>query len=479
MTIRHQLVPLHHYIAMNILFLLLGLALGFGIAWLLFRNGKENTETAVLKSRLESSSMDISKAEEELKELKTAAARELTFEKEKLSAEISHLTQKLHESELSLAVERQNLIAQKENLESLRKELDAIHKKYSTEFENIANRILEEKSVKFTEQNKTNLDIILNPLKERIKDFEDKVDKTYKAESAERITLKTEIKNLVELNTKISQEANNLATALKGDNKMQGNWGEVILEKILERSGLEKGREYLTQTHTSNVDGDTIRPDVVVLLPDDKHLIIDSKVSLLAYESLVNAPDEDTRLKYVKLHLESLRAHIKGLGDKKYDTSLAFHTPDFVLLFLPIESSFSMAIQSDNDLFNYAWDKKVVLVSPSTLLATLRTIASMWKQQKQTANAMQIAEEGGKLYDKFVGFVEDLISVGRKMDEAKGQYGEAMKKLSDGSGNLVGRAEKMRKLGAKVSKLLPPKLVERTEGEESTPAIKNDILKNE
>ncbi|HXC04763.1 MAG TPA: DNA recombination protein RmuC, partial [Bacteroidia bacterium] len=407
------------------------------------------------------------KLENELRELKTSAARELNAEREKLGADISRLTREVHESELSLARERQDLIAQKENLENLRKELDTIHKKYTTEFEVIASKILEEKSSKFTEQNKTNLDIILNPLKERIKDFEAKVDKTYKAESDERISLKTEIKNLVELNTKISQEANNLATALKGDNKMQGNWGEVILEKILERSGLEKGREYLTQASTSNVDGDTIRPDVVVLLPDDKHLIIDSKVSLLAYEALVNATDEESRLRFVKAHLESLRAHIKGLGDKKYDTSLAFNTPDFVLLFLPIESSFSMAIQSDNDLFNYAWDKKVVLVSPSTLLATLRTIASMWKQAKQTANAMQIAEEGGKLYDKFVGFVEDLIAVGRKMDEAKGQYGEAMKKLSDGTGNLVGRAEKMRKLGAKVSKLLPPKLVERTEGDEN------------
>jgi DNA recombination protein RmuC len=453
---------------MNILFLLIGLLFGFSLAWLLFRNGKGETETAVLQTKLQVAVLEVSKLTDELRSIRLAAALELAAEKEKLAAEIRNLSERLAEANVKVAREEQALKSGQETLETLRKELDTVHKKYSTEFENIASKILEEKSLKFTEQNKNNLDIILNPLKERIKDFELKVDKAYKTESDERITLKTEIKNLVELNTKISQEANNLATALKGDNKIQGNWGEVILEKILERSGLEKDREYRTQFVTSNMEGSTIKPDVVVMLPDEKHIIIDSKVSLLAYEALVNAQDEESRQRFVKAHLESVKSHIKGLSDKNYASSKAFDTPDFVLLFIPIESSFSIAIQADGELFNYAWDRKVVIVSPSTLLATLRTIASMWKQQKQTANALEIAEEGGKLYDKFVGFVEDLIAIGKKMDEAKVSYGEAMKKLTEGSGNLVGRAVKMQKLGAKVSKLLPTRVVERAEDNDQT-----------
>ncbi len=453
---------------MDFLFLLAGLILGFVLAWVLFRNGKGDTQTAVLQSQLEGSVRETQRLAGELKDLRENVRHELSVEKEKYSAELRQLNEMLNSSNIKLAQEGESVKAQKETLDTLRRELDLVHKKYSLEFENIANKILEEKSLKFTEQNKNSLDIILNPLKEKLKDFEEKVDKSYKAESAERITLKAEIKNLIELNTKISLEANNLATALKGDNKMQGNWGEVILEKILERSGLEKDREYRTQFVTSNVEGSTIKPDVVVLLPEGKHIIIDSKVSLVAYEAMVNSADDEARTKFQRLHVESVKAHIKGLSDKNYSTSPEFNTPDFVLLFIPIESSFSIAIQADNDLFNYAWDKKVVLVSPSTLLATLRTIASLWKQEKQTANALEIAAEGGKLYDKFVGFCEDLILVGRKMDEAKSTYGDAMKKLSEGSGNLVGRAEKMKKLGAKVSKLLPPKLVERTEGDENS-----------
>jgi DNA recombination protein RmuC len=453
---------------MEILFLLTGLALGFGIAWLLFKRGNTDANTAVLETRLQQSAEDIRRLSTELSTLRETSARELAVEKEKLGTEIKSLSEKLGTANMQVAREEQALKSQKETLDTLREELNLVHKKYSTEFENIASKILEEKSQKFTDQNKSNLDIILNPLKEKIKDFEEKVDKTYKAESAERITLKAEIKNLVELNTKISLEANNLATALKGDNKMQGNWGEVILEKIMERSGLEKDREYRTQFVTSNVDGATIKPDVVVMLPDNKHIVIDSKVSLLAYEAMVNSTDEDLRSRHLKSHIDSLKSHIKGLSEKNYATSAEFNTPDFVLLFVPIESSFSIAIQADTELFNYAWDRKVVIVSPSTLLATLRTVASIWKQEKQTANALEIAAEGGKLYDKFVSFVEDLIGIGKKMDEAKNSYGEAMKKLTDGTGNLVNRAEKMRKLGAKVSKLLPTKLVERTEDNEDT-----------
>ncbi|MEP7169301.1 MAG: DNA recombination protein RmuC [Bacteroidota bacterium] len=350
-----------------------------------------------------------------------------------------------------------------EKLKTQKEELSELQIRFTKEFENLANKILEEKTHKFTEQNKTNLDVILNPLKEKIKDFEQKVELAYKTESAERNTLKGEIRSLVELNKKISEEANNLATALKGDNKQQGNWGEVVLEKILEVSGLIKDREYKTQFVTTNDEGDRIKPDVVIFLPDEKHIIIDSKVSLVAYDAYVNAPDEEVRLGFRKAHIDSVRSHIKLLGDKNYQTAFGLNTPDFILLFVPIESSFSVAIQADQDLFNYAWDRKIVIVSPTTLLATLRTISSIWKQERQTRNALQIAEEGGKLYDKFVGFVEDLLKVGRKMDDAKKDYVEAMSKLTDGSGNLVRRAEKMKELGAKAGKSLPLQIIERAE----------------
>jgi DNA recombination protein RmuC len=348
-----------------------------------------------------------------------------------------------------------------EKLKSQKEELSELQVRFTKEFENLANKILEEKSSKFTEQNRANLDVILNPLKEKIKDFEQKVELAYKAESAERNTLKGEIRNLVELNKKISEEANNLATALKGDNKQQGNWGEVVLEKILERSGLIKDQEYKTQFVTTNDDGDRIKPDVVVFLPDEKHIVIDSKVSLVAYDAFVNSAEDEDRVRFRKAHIDSVRSHIKLLGEKNYQTASGLTTPDFILLFIPIESSFSVAIQADQEIFNYAWDRKIVLVSPSTLLATLRTVSSIWKQERQTRNALQIAEEGGKLYDKFVGFVEDLVRVGRKMDEAKIDYTEAMKKLTDGTGNLVKRAEKMKELGAKAGKSLPQQIIER------------------
>ena len=347
--------------------------------------------------------------------------------------------------------------ARNENLEKKlaeqKGELEQLNKKFTTEFENLANRILEEKSRKFTDQNKVNLDIILNPFKEKLKEFEQKVDQTYRSESAERITLKAEIKNLVELNKQISEEANNLATALKGDNKQQGNWGEMVLEKILERSGLIPEVEYKTQITSTNVEGEKIRPDVVIFLPDNKHVIVDSKVSLVAYNACVNAITEEERLKFLKLHIESLRNHIKLLSDKDYQTAEGLESPDFVLLFVPIESSFSLAVQGDAELFNFAWDRKIVIVSPSTLLATLRTIASIWKQERQTRNAIEIAEEGGKLYDKFVAFYEDLKKVGEKMDEGKKIYTESM--------NLVRRAEKMRELGAKHTKQLPQNIIDR------------------
>jgi DNA recombination protein RmuC len=348
----------------------------------------------------------------------------------------------------------------------LKAELENINKKYTTEFENIANKILDEKSKKFTDQNKTNIDTILNPLKERIKEFEEKVDKAYKAESAERTTLKAEIKNLIDLNKQVSEEANNLAKALKGENKTQGNWGELILEKVLERSGLVKDQEYRLQFSTQNDEGKRIQPDVVVILPDNKHIIIDSKVSLVAYEALVNSDNEEAKEALIKDHIASVRNHIKQLAEKNYQSSSDFNTPDFVLLFIPIESSFSIAVQADQEMFNFAWDKKIVIVSPSTLLATLRTISSVWKQERQTKNAIEIAKQSGALYDKFVGFLEDMDKIGKNINATKDVYDAALNKLHKGTGNLVKRALDIEKLGAKTTKQISTKFVETDEPKE-------------
>ena len=434
---------------MEIVFLIVGVIIGAALAFLFLRS-KGQTELGAVAEKarlLEGATVEL---KNEIRLLAENSEAKLNEERCKAQA----LTQELASTKADNNNLHQRLLEQKEELEQL-------NQKFTKEFENLANRILDEKSQKFTEQNRSNLDVILNPLKEKIKEFEQRVEQTYKIESAERITLKTEIKNLIELNKQLSEDANNLAVALKGDNKQQGNWGELVLEKILERSGLKEGTEYKTQVTTANGDGRTIKPDVVIFLPDEKHIIVDSKVSLVAYEACVNAPDEESRTRFLKQHIESVRSHIKLLSDKSYQTANGYHSPDFVLLFVPIESSFSLALQGDAELFSFAWDRKIVIVSPSTLLATLRTIASIWKQERQTRNALEIAEEGGKLYDKFVTFYEDLKDVGKKMDGAKESYVDAMKKLYDGSGNLVRRAEKMRELGAKTNKQLPQNLIDR------------------
>ncbi|MFN8321609.1 MAG: DNA recombination protein RmuC [Chitinophagales bacterium] len=434
---------------MDILFLVIGLVVGFAFAYFFLK-----AKSGVVISALTEKTKFLEVSSEELKlNLRSA----LSESDNKLSEE-RRKADELSSALASSKTERDNLL---EKLTAQKGELEQLNQKFTKEFENLANRILDEKSQKFTDQNRNNLDIILNPFKDKLKEFEQKVDQAYKSESAERITLKTEIKNLVELNKQISEEANNLATALKGDNKQQGNWGEMVLEKILERSGLKQGDEYRTQFTSTNVDGDKIKPDVVILLPDNKHIVIDSKVSLVAYNACVNSTNEEERLKFLKAHIESLRGHVRLLSDKNYQTAAGLETPDFVLLFVPIESSFSLAVQGDAELFNYAWDRKIVVVSPSTLLATLRTIASIWKQERQTRNAIEIAEEGGKLYDKFVSFVEDLIKVGNGIKKTQSDYEEAMKKLHEGTGNLVRRAEKMKELGAKTTKQLPQGLIDR------------------
>jgi DNA recombination protein RmuC len=339
-------------------------------------------------------------------------------------------------------------------------ELEQIQKRLTVEFENVAHRILKEHSTEFTSLNQKNIGEILTPLRDKITTFEKKVEESYEKSLRDQIDLKMELKKLQELNHKISNDAQNLTNALKGDVKKQGNWGEVILERVLERSGLTPGREFEREVVDENSDGKQIRPDVIIHLPDKKHLIVDSKVSLVAYERLVNEPSDELRIQHLADHLKSLRSHIKLLSDKHYPTAKNLNSPDFVLLFLPIESSFSIAIQEDQELFNYAWDNKVVIVSPSTLLATLRTIASIWKQENQTKNALEIASLGASLYDKFVNFVQDLEKVGKGIETAQTNYSNALNKLHTGKGNLVRTSEKLKDLGIKTQKALPDYLIE-------------------
>ena len=346
-----------------------------------------------------------------------------------------------------------------ERLDTQKKELTELQQHFTKEFENIANRILKQNSSDFTDVNVKHLTDIVNPLKDKISLFEKKVEDAYDKELRDKLSLREEVRKLTELNTRISEEATNLTKALKGDVKKQGNWGEIVLERVLERSGLRKGIEYTREEQIEGDVGQVYRPDVIVHLPDNKHIIVDSKVSLLAYENFVNAND-DEKDAYLKAHIVSLRNHIKGLGDKCYQNSPTLNSPDFVLMFLPIEGSFSVALQADNELYSFAWDRKIVVVSPTTLLATLRTIASIWKQENQTKNDQEIARLGGALYDKLVGCVEDLNKVKLNIDRASASHNDAMKKLQLGAGNVFVTAEKMKQLGAKTSKQLPEDLQE-------------------
>lgn len=325
----------------------------------------------------------------------------------------------------------------------------------SMQFENLAQKIFEEKSSKFSDQNYKQLSTLLDPLKERIKDFEKKVDDTYSQERYERGHLKGEISKLIELNTSMSKEAQNLVLALKGENKTQGNWGEMILENILERSGLRKGEEYLTQETVRNEDGEMLRPDVIVRLPDGKHLIVDSKMTLTAYEAYCSAEDPLQKEKAALMHVESLKRHVNELSDKKYHLADKIISPDFVMLFMPLEPAFALAFQQKPDLFGQAWNKNIAIVSPTTLLATLRTVTSLWKQERQQKNALEIARQGGSLYDKFVGVVNDLDQLGKKIKSVSETHDQVMSKFSGGKGNLISQVEKLKDLGAKTEKALP------------------------
>jgi DNA recombination protein RmuC len=426
---------------MLIVYLVIGLVLGFALAFFYFKSKGDPNAAAIQEAE---------------KQKAILADRVQMFEREKrdLDAKLEAAKSRSETLFADLARTQEMLRAAEENHEKLSQDREQLKLEFG--------KIFEEKTAKFTSLNKETLDTILSPLHQRIKEFHEKVDTTYNTEAKERNTLRGEIMQLVRRSEEIGEVANNLAKALKGDTKQQGNWGELILEKVLEFSGLRKGEEYKVQESFTGEDGRQ-RPDVIVYLPDNKHIIIDSKVSLTAYERCISAEAEEERIRSLKDHIASVRAHIKGLSERSYTSIDVLNQPDFILLFMPIESSFGLAIQADNDLFNFAWEKKIVIVSPSTLLATLRTIASVWKQERQTRNAIEIADRAGKLYDKFVGFTEDLVNVGKQMDLAKKTYESAMNKLATGSGNLVRQAEQMKELGAKATKALPQNLLDRSE----------------
>ena len=397
-------------------------------------------------------------AENKAQNQKIAEQQELNFKQNTEIKELQNDKNQLIGLKSQLAAQNENL---QKLLDSQKEEIAKMQEVAKTEFQNLANKILEEKTLKFTEQNQQNLKNILNPLQEKITDFEKKVENTHKESIDYHAALRQQIIGLKDLNLQMSKETVNLTKALKGDSKIQGNWGELVLERVLEKSGLEKGREYEIQKSFVTEEGNRVQPDVVINLPDGKKMIVDSKVSLTAYEKYINEDDEEQKSAFLKEHVNSLKRHVEQLGNKNYQHLYEMESPDFVLLFIPIEPAFAIALNEDTQLYNKAFEKNIVIVTPSTLLATLRTIDSMWTNQKQQENAYEIARQAGALYDKFDGFVTDLVKIGKKMDEAKTEYEGAMNKLVDGKGNLITSVQKLKIMGAKAKKSLPDAILNR------------------
>lgn len=436
---------------METIYIIVGLIVG-GLAGFFIAHFKSKSESSRLEERNSNLDDQLKEAESKLDLITKEKEEELKKERE----EKANLDRQLAGLKAEYSSLQEKLAEQKEELAGMQEQL-------KVQFENLANKILEENTQKFTKQNKESLDQLLNPLGLKLEEFKKKVEDTYNEENRQRATLKEQIRQMGELNQKMSEDAKNLTKALKGDSKAQGNWGEVILERILERSGLTKGREYEVQQSATTEEGRRLQPDVVVHLPDEKFLIVDSKVSLTAYERFSSAEDEAEVESALKQHILSIRSHVKGLSEKNYQQIHGDRSPDFVLLFVPIESAFGVALQADASLYYDAFDRNIVIVSPSTLLATLATIDSVWKQEYQNKNALEIAQRGGALYDKFVGFVESMDQIGDRIKQTQKSYDEARTRLSEGSGNLVRQAEMLKKLGAKASKKLPDSFISEDE----------------
>lgn len=365
-------------------------------------------------------------------------------------------------SELSdkLAREETERTSSEKRIKEQRDEFDKVKEQLKTDFQNLANGILEDKSKRFTEQNKKNIDEVLAPLSEKIKEFKNKVETTHEQQTRDGIKIIEQIKNLTELNVKMSQEANNLTNALKGQSKTMGNWGELILETLLEHSGLQKGEEYLIQESFKKEDGTRSQPDIIINLPEKKHLVIDSKVSLVAYERYCSESENENKDQHLKSHIASIRKHVNDLTGKNYQELYQISTPDFIMMFIPLDPALIIALQNDPKLFMEAFDKGIFLVSPATLLFALRTIANLWKREKQNRNALEIAKRSGQLYDKFVLFYEKLEELGVYIKKTQESYEDSLNKLKTGRGSLVSRIEKIKQLGARTSKALPNDAIE-------------------
>jgi DNA recombination protein RmuC len=470
--------------------LIVGVAGGGAVAWIISSilnknsDNQRQTQLALESQKLEAANQSLFETQKLLVEKSqqlTALSDEVSMHKARLEnaietfrkqeEEVKNLKLEVAEKNISITEHFGNIQQLKaqndglnDKLNTLRKEIEDSRKTFETEFKNMAQTILDEKTQKFTELNKTNMDSILKPLSDNIESFKKKVEETYDKESKERFSLGDRVKELLELNQKISKEATDLTRALKGDSKKQGNWGEVILERILEKSGLEKGREYSTQESYRDDHGNIFRPDVVLTYPDDRKVVIDSKVSLVAYEKYASSEDSDEQKLFLKEHIRSLRSHIDSLSLKKYDELVK--SLDFTMMFIPIEPAYLEAVREDEDLWHYAYNKRILLISPTHLVSAIKMIADLWKREFQNRNAEEIAKRGGLLYDKFVGFVENLEKVGKNISQAGKSYDEALNQLSTGRGNLVNQAEQLKKLGLKTTKDIPLSILADSPSEE-------------
>ena len=418
-------------------------------------------QLTALREKFGAAEMNVSNQSEQIKQL-TRDKHVLTQQCERLLAEQNRLGSQLAETGTALEAERRQGEEKLQLLNDAREQL-------SNQFKALASEILEEKSRRFTEQNQTNISGLLEPLKVKLHEFQGKVEEVYVQEGKDRSALAEQVKQLLALNNQLSQDAHNLTKALKGQSKVQGNWGELILERVLESSGLTKGLHYQAQQSHGRDDGSRAQPDVIINLPEGRHLVVDAKVSLTAYEEYVSADTDLGRDAALRRHLDSVRSHIKGLSGKNYQDLYQLKSLDFVLMFIAVEPAFMLAISEDQQLWQDAWKQNVLLVSPSTLLFVVRTVAHLWRQEQQNRNAQEIAKRGGDLYDKLAGFAEDMQKLGERLNQARDSYDKALGKLSRGRGNLLGQAIKLKELGIKPSKSLPHALAEWAQDEESSP----------
>lgn len=408
-------------------------------------------EQAALQGQLKHTQATLSERELDAQKL---AQKEAIIDQ--LNLNIAELKTQLNQEQVERQKDQENVDEKLQLLQSNKAQL-------SQEFENLSNKIFEEKNKQFKQSSQEGLNSLLTPFKDQLEGLRKKVDDVYVAESKDRSALKEQITSLHDLNKQITEEAASLARALRGEKKTQGNWGELVLETVLEKSGLRQGEEYVREKSITDEDGERFRPDVIINLPEEKHIVVDAKVSLNAYTDYINAESEADRISFLKQHIDAVRMHIKTLADKSYAKLPGVNSPDFVFLFMPIEPAFMVAFEHDDKLFNDAFEQRIVVVTPTTLLASLRTVSSLWSIERQNKNAKQLAEQAGKVHDKLVGFVEDMEKVGKQLGTVQGTYDSAWNKLKEGRGNLISQAHKFKDLGVRVKKEIPQQVLETAE----------------